>query len=127
MNKPCFGYCGISCVDGSCPIANMEEYQERCIPVVWNCSQCHYCRFCEDCAFLGMEDICPYDMYNRMKKFYESFGHPLSFDDSVVRVVFRPECMRCGYCFIVSDFMYPPDGLHFCTVSSDFCPENFKR
>jgi hypothetical protein len=27
--KRCPEYCGVACIDGSCPIANREEYAER--------------------------------------------------------------------------------------------------
>jgi len=53
MKKTCKGYSGISCVNGSCPIALSEEYEERGMDVVHTCSDCHYYRGCEDCAFYG--------------------------------------------------------------------------
>ena len=36
MMKPeyCPDYVGVACVDGTCPIANCEEYAERCMPVI---------------------------------------------------------------------------------------------
>ena len=37
--KVCSGYVGVACVDGSCPVANMEEYAERCMDVVKKCSE----------------------------------------------------------------------------------------
>ncbi len=51
----CGGYVGVACIDGTCPRikVNQDEYQERCIPVVWNCKECHFYRGCEDCAFFG--------------------------------------------------------------------------
>lgn len=55
--KRCKGYCGLACVDGSCPIANREEYEDCCIPVVKNCWDCHFYKGCEDCCFLGT-DFC---------------------------------------------------------------------
>lgn len=48
--KRCKGYVGVVCVNGSCPIANIEEYEERGYDVVRNCKDCHYYRGCEDCA-----------------------------------------------------------------------------
>ena len=51
----CGSYCGVACVDGSCPIANREEYEERGYDIVHNCNECHYYRGCEDCAFDGTE------------------------------------------------------------------------
>lgn len=49
----CGSYCGVACIDGSCPKANWEEYMERDMPVVRSCNDCHYYKGCEDCAFLG--------------------------------------------------------------------------
>lgn len=51
MNERCKGYCGIACVDGTCPIANREEYMERGYDVVWSCDDCHFYKGCEDCVF----------------------------------------------------------------------------
>lgn len=51
-DKRCKGYVGVSCVDGSCPIANADEYAERDMDVVRDCNDCHYYRGCEDCALL---------------------------------------------------------------------------
>lgn len=51
----CERYTGLSCVDGSCPIANREEYEERCIPVIDGCKDCHLCKGCEDCIFDSTE------------------------------------------------------------------------
>lgn len=53
--KRCGGYVGLACVDGSCPKANAEEYEERCMDVVRNCNQCHFYRGCKDCALNGTE------------------------------------------------------------------------
>ena len=51
----CKNYVGVACVDGSCPMANMEEYEERCMPVVRKCEDCFYYEGCEDCALDGTE------------------------------------------------------------------------
>lgn len=51
----CHSYVGISCVDGSCPIANQEEYEERGIPLVKACENCFMYRGCEDCGLYGTE------------------------------------------------------------------------
>lgn len=51
----CNGYCGISCVDGSCPKANREEYAERGMPVTYSCEDCIYYKGCVDCVFFGTE------------------------------------------------------------------------
>ena len=56
MAKRCQNYVGVACVDGSCPMAWQEEYEERCIPVIHNCQECHYYRGCEDCALFDTED-----------------------------------------------------------------------
>lgn len=56
-SKICDGYCGVSCVDGSCPIANYEDYEERGYDVVHNCSECYLYKGCEDCCFKDTE-IC---------------------------------------------------------------------
>ena len=53
--KRCKNYVGVSCVDGSCPIANWQEYAERDIPVIRSCDDCHYYKGCADCPFCGME------------------------------------------------------------------------
>lgn len=55
----CKGYCGVSCVDGSCPIANIEEYKERDYDVIRNCKECSRYKGCEDCCFEGT-DACFY-------------------------------------------------------------------
>lgn len=54
-NKRCKGYCGVACIDGSCPMANREEYAERGYDIVNSCNDCHYYNGCEDCAFEGTE------------------------------------------------------------------------
>ena len=33
MKERCRNYVGVACVDGSCPSANREEYEERYMPV----------------------------------------------------------------------------------------------
>ena len=57
-NERCEAYCGLSCIDGSCPVANREEYAERGYDVVYDCDECYRYRGCEDCYFEGTED-CP--------------------------------------------------------------------
>ena len=56
--KRCKRYCGVTCVDGSCPIANIEEYIERDYFVVRNCDDCPYYRGCDDCYFFDKPEIC---------------------------------------------------------------------
>ena len=53
--KQCTAYCGLSCVDGSCPIANRDEYAERGYDVPQDCNDCYCYKGCEDCAFDGTE------------------------------------------------------------------------
>lgn len=53
--KRCPGYVGISCVDGSCPVANQDEYEERCISLTKSCDDCSMYKGCEDCALEGTE------------------------------------------------------------------------
>jgi hypothetical protein len=45
----------LACVDGTCPKANAEEYEERCMDVISDCDDCFYYKGCEDCAFVGAE------------------------------------------------------------------------
>lgn len=54
----CKNYCGISCVDGTCPKANREDYEKLGMDVIKKCDDCHYYRGCDDCAFWET-DICP--------------------------------------------------------------------
>lgn len=51
----CPDYVGVACIDGSCPIANQEEFAEHCMPVIRSCSDCGYYEGCADCA---MADDC---------------------------------------------------------------------
>lgn len=53
--KRCRDYVGVACVDGTCPAALREEYEERCIPTVKNCRDCFYYKGCEDCALKDTE------------------------------------------------------------------------
>ena len=55
MAKRCKEYVGISCVDGSCPVANAAEYEERCMDVIKNCDDCPYYYGCVDCALATTE------------------------------------------------------------------------
>lgn len=54
----CHGYCGVACIDGSCPIALRDEYAERGYYVVHSCDECSYYQGCEDCAFDGDSRCC---------------------------------------------------------------------
>ena len=51
----CPQYVGVACVDGTCPAANREEYEERGIPVTKGCRDCFYYEGCEDCALYNTE------------------------------------------------------------------------
>ena len=53
--KTCKNYVGVTCVNGNCPAANREEYEEIYIPLAKRCKQCFYYRYigCEDCALAG--------------------------------------------------------------------------
>ena len=55
LGKRCRGYVGLACIDGSCPMANAEEYEERGMDVVKSCKDCHYYDGCNDCAFADTE------------------------------------------------------------------------
>lgn len=55
MGEICGRYVGLACVDGSCPVANMEDIAERGMDVVRSCRDCHLYRGCEDCALVGTE------------------------------------------------------------------------
>ena len=54
----CRRYVGVACVNGTCPIANQDIYNEYGIPVVWSCEDCQYRRGCKDCCFENT-DACP--------------------------------------------------------------------
>lgn len=49
----CKNYCGLACVNGSCPIALSEEMAERGIPLTKNCEECSSNKQCEDCIMSG--------------------------------------------------------------------------
>jgi hypothetical protein len=55
MDKKCEGYVGVACVDGTCPMANCEEYEERGMDVPRGCEYCWYYKGCEDCALADTE------------------------------------------------------------------------
>ena len=54
--KWCSRYVGVTCTNGSCPIALREEYEERGMDVVNSCKECPYYKGCEDCAWAGTLD-----------------------------------------------------------------------
>lgn len=47
--KYCPDYVGLACVDGTCPIANREEREERCMDTASECRGCWLYKGCEDC------------------------------------------------------------------------------
>ena len=52
--KRCKDYCGVTCVDGNCPIALYNEdftMFERKL----SCGHCIYYKGCKDCYFRGTE------------------------------------------------------------------------
>ena len=49
----CDQYVGVSCIDGSCPIANEYKYAERAYDLILSCSDCPRRKGCEDCYLLG--------------------------------------------------------------------------
>lgn len=55
MKKICNQYVGITCVDGNCPKALAEEYEERGMDVIRSCDECIFYKGCEDCAFYETE------------------------------------------------------------------------
>lgn len=71
--KKCKNYCGVKCVDGNCPIALREEYEERCYPVVEDCGECHYYKGCEDCAFSEECKDKPIEVFDKQGEFTPEF------------------------------------------------------
>lgn len=55
MSDICSNYCGVACVDGNCPIALADKYQEVGMDVIRDCSFCIFYKGCEDCCFYGTE------------------------------------------------------------------------
>lgn len=58
MVKQCRQYVGVACVNGSCPVAMAEEYEEYCMPVIKKCADCFYYKGCDDCGLYGTEFCC---------------------------------------------------------------------
>lgn len=80
--KKCKNYCGVECVNGNCPIALREEYEERCYPVVEDCDECHYYKGCEDCAFSEECEDKPIEVFNKQGEFTPEFK---DFVDSYIK------------------------------------------
>ena len=55
--KRCKGYVGVACVNGTCPVALSDEYEERGMDVIRKCEDCWMCKGCEDCGLNGT-DMC---------------------------------------------------------------------
>lgn len=55
MDKRCKNYVGVACIDGSCPMARAEEYEEYNVPPRFNCKDCWYYKGCGDCALYGTD------------------------------------------------------------------------
>lgn len=55
MEKRCRDYVGASCVNGTCPKAWQEEYEEHCISASKSCRVCWLYEGCKDCALAGTE------------------------------------------------------------------------
>ena len=57
MRVRCVNYCGVTCVNGSCPNALADEYPEygyeHC-----TCDECGYYKGCEDCCFVDKPEYC---------------------------------------------------------------------
>lgn len=53
--KRCRAYVGVACVDGTCPQAQREEYEERSMFVPESCEDCWMYKGCDDCALSGTE------------------------------------------------------------------------
>ena len=53
--KICRDYVGISCVDGTCPMANPPEHMEAARFSRKTCRSCFSYEGCRDCALAGTE------------------------------------------------------------------------
>ena len=73
----CPGYIGLACVNGTCPIANKEEYIEYGVPVPSSCGMCSSYKGCEDCMCYDT-DMCSFG--KRKKHFLTQEGYLLMTD-----------------------------------------------
>lgn len=57
MNRPfiCNSYVCVSCIDGTCPMANSEIRMEYGIPFINNCNECSYYKGCSGCDLFNTE------------------------------------------------------------------------
>lgn len=60
--KMCADYVGITCIDGTCPKANIDEYMERDYDVVRECYDCSHYYGCEECYWYR-DDQCKISEY----------------------------------------------------------------
>lgn len=51
----CRDYVGLACVDGSCPMASIDEYEAYCSPIIDSCEECGLYKGCKDCAIANTE------------------------------------------------------------------------
>lgn len=49
--KKCRNYTGVSCVNGTCPVALIDEHAERGMDIIRSCSECHYYEGCDNCIW----------------------------------------------------------------------------
>ena len=54
LNGICKDYCGLACVNGSCPIARQEEYAECGYDTIKECGDCPYYDGCKGCVLEGI-------------------------------------------------------------------------
>lgn len=52
----CPDYCCSSCVNGECPKANQEKYEEYGCDVIKDCGECGYYEGCDNCDFNNTEN-----------------------------------------------------------------------
>lgn len=55
----CINYCGLRCIDGTCPNALAREYPEYDFKFI-TCHECYTYRGCNDCYFYGREGMCEF-------------------------------------------------------------------
>lgn len=53
----CPNYVGVTCVDGSCPIALYADFPEY-FDFKPNCKECGFRKGCSDCAFASVDGKC---------------------------------------------------------------------
>ncbi len=51
----CPGYVGLACVDGNCPMIDMDEEGGYVRPIVQSCAECGLYKGCADCAVKDTE------------------------------------------------------------------------